>query len=140
MPRLSALMIRISLIYLALGFTSGGLILANKGVPFLSGIWMLLSTHIELMMIGWLIQFALGVAFWILPRYKGGSRGNVTLALISFGLLNLGILVVIFGELSGSAEILVLSGRSAESVAGILFILHAWGRVRSSGTPKLEQG
>src|SRR5262245_55442228 len=35
MPRLSQLMIRTALVWLALGYTIGGLMLLNKGVPLL---------------------------------------------------------------------------------------------------------
>ena len=34
MPRLSAVAVRLSLVYLLLGFAIGALMLANKGLPF----------------------------------------------------------------------------------------------------------
>ena len=42
MPRLSVWFVRCSFIHLFLGFTLGGLILANKGFPFAPWIWNLL--------------------------------------------------------------------------------------------------
>ena len=47
MPRLSRWFIRCALIYLALGFTFGALMLFNKGVPFYPALWRLLPTHVE---------------------------------------------------------------------------------------------
>ena len=43
MPRLSVWFVRFSLIHLFLGFTIGGLILANKGIPFAPWVWNLLA-------------------------------------------------------------------------------------------------
>ena len=77
MPRLSRLMIRTALVWLALGYTIGGLLLLNKGVPMLPWLWTLRYTHVHLLLIGWNVQFACGVAFWILPRLDAsGARGS----------------------------------------------------------------
>ncbi len=74
-----------------------------------------------------LAQLALGVAYWILPRFSGGSRGNTRLAAAAVGLLNLGVWLVAFQGLLG---MLLLIGRICEALAGVLFALHAWGRIR----------
>ena len=60
MPRLSIWFIRSALIYLALGFTFGALLLANKGFPIIPEIWRLLPAHIELLLVGWTLQLAMG--------------------------------------------------------------------------------
>ena len=109
------------------GFTLGGLLLAHKGQPFWPSAWLRLPPHIEFLVLGWMAQLALGVAFWILPRYPGGSRGNESLAAASIVLLNLGIILV---ALQSFAPGLLLAGRVCELAAGALFALHAWGRVR----------
>lgn len=132
MPRLSAWYIRAALLYLLAGFTFGALKLANKGQPFWPGAWGLLPPHVEFLLLGWTAQLALGVAFWILPRYPSGShpagpRGDERPARAAFWLLNLGILLVALQALS---PLLMLVGRIAEISAGVLFLAHAWGRVR----------
>ncbi|NLG98766.1 MAG: hypothetical protein GX491_15525 [Chloroflexi bacterium] len=127
MPRLSVWTLRAALLYLLAGFTAGALMLANKGQPFWLQVWSALPAHIEFLLFGWTAQLALGVAFWILPRYPGGSRGNETLAKVSILLLNLGILLTL---LRGIAPPFLLSGRLCEVLAGILFVLHAWGRIK----------
>ncbi|HLV45033.1 MAG TPA: hypothetical protein VKY39_08745, partial [Aggregatilineales bacterium] len=63
MPRLSVWMVRASLLYLGLGFTFGALMLANKGVPLHPRLWALLPLHAEMLLVGWAIQLAMGVAF-----------------------------------------------------------------------------
>jgi len=40
MPRLSVYLIRTALLYLAAGFTFGGLMLFNKGLPFAPALWL----------------------------------------------------------------------------------------------------
>ncbi len=130
MPTLSSWSIRAALIYLALGFTLGALILAHKGVPLFPRVWVLLPAHIEFLLFGWTVQLALGVAYWILPRFRGGSRGVIWLAWLSIGLLNLGVLLAAAQSVFGLANGLTLAGRLAQLLAAIAFGLHAWARVR----------
>jgi hypothetical protein len=127
MPRISAWAVRASLLYLLAGFSFGGLMLANKGQPFWPEAWWLLPPHIEFLIVGWAAQLALGVAFWILPRFPGGSRGNETLAATSLLLLNLGVLLVAF---QADSPPLLLAGRLIEALSGLLFAMHAWKRVK----------
>lgn len=131
MPRYSALAVRLSLLYLSLGFTFGALVLANKGIPFFPFFWTLLPAHIDILIFGWIVQLILGVAFWILPRFQGGGRGNEYLFLASVISLNLGILLVAVGSYAN--PILVFLGRLAEIAAGFLFLLHAWKRIKPTG-------
>ena len=127
MPRLSAWALRAALLYLLAGFTLGALMLADKGAPFWPAVWQVLPVHIEFLLVGWLVQLAMGVAYWILPRLRGGSRGNETLAVIAVISLNLGVLLAAF---QGLAPAWLLAGRGCEALAGVLFILHAWRRIR----------
>lgn len=55
MPRLSVWYTRFALLYLALGFTLGGLMLYNKGVPLHPALWSLLPAHIEFLLMGWMM-------------------------------------------------------------------------------------
>ena len=48
MPRLSRLMIRTALVWLALGYTVGGLLLLNKGLSMLPWLWTLAPALIVL--------------------------------------------------------------------------------------------
>lgn len=129
MPKLGAWFVRAALGYLALGFTFGALLLANKGVPYYPPVWRLLGAHVEFLLMGWTVQLAFGVAFWILPRWQT-QRGDVRPAWAAFVLLNSGIwLVVLAGWLNGPAWILA-AGRMLEAVAVLAFVSHAWPRVK----------
>lgn len=130
MPRLSALAIRAALVYLLLGFTFGALMLANKGIPFAPWLWNLLPAHIDFLLLGWTAQLILGVGFWILPRFSGGSRGNVRLAVAAVLLLNAGVLLVSLQALVPEFGWLAPLGRVLQIAAAVTFALHAWARVR----------
>jgi hypothetical protein len=129
-PRLTVWVVRASLLHLAAGFTLGALLLAHKGIPIHPALWRLLPAHVELLLVGWTVQLAMGVAFWILPRFAGGtSRGNEALAWCAVGLVNLGVVAVVLSGAVGAAA-LALPGRVAEAGGTVAFALHAWGRVR----------
>jgi hypothetical protein len=134
MPRLSVWFIRCALVYLLLGFTLGGLLLANKGIPLVPWIWGLLPAHIEFVLVGWTLQLVLGVAYWILPRFSRGSRrGNQPLAWAAFWLLNSGIAGSVLALLFPSYSWPVFAARLAETAAILAFAVHAWPRVKPTG-------
>lgn len=109
MPRLSTWFVRASLIYLALGFSFGALLLVNKGLEFYPSIWKLLPIHTEMLMMGWFVQLAVGVAFWILPRLSGPTpRGNERLVELGFWLINIGIGMVILEVVTPLSWLLLL--------------------------------
>ncbi|HLB45429.1 MAG TPA: hypothetical protein VJL59_00255 [Anaerolineales bacterium] len=134
MPRLSVWLVRTALIYLASGFTFGALLLFHKGVPLSPALWQLLPMHIEFALIGWTVQLAMGVAFWILPRFaQRPIRGNETLAWLAYGLLNAGTLIVGLGQALGAPPTLLLAGRIFELLSVAAFATHAWPRVKPLG-------
>ncbi|GIK41754.1 MAG: hypothetical protein BroJett011_55870 [Chloroflexota bacterium] len=132
MPRLSCWFIRAALIYLALGVTFGALLLFHKGIPFAPFVWRLLPVHVEFLLFGWTVQLAMGVAFWIFPRFWR-SRGNETSAWLAFGLINLGVCLAGMGPLLGASSLVILLGRLAEAGAAAAFALHIWSRVKPPG-------
>ena len=132
MPRLSQWFIRLALLHLVLGFTFGALMLANKGLPLHPALWRLLPLHIELLLVGWTMQLALGVAFWILPRFLTDQpRGNETGAWLALILLNGGLWLFNLGTFFGASQIVVFFGRVAEVTAVAAFAWHIWPRIIS---------
>ena len=138
MPRLSRLMIRTALLWLAIGYSVGGLVLLNKGLALLPWLWALRAAHIHMLLVGWTVQLACGVAFWILPRLDAqGTRGDERLVWGCYAALNVG---VVLGALHdplealaswpGSAALLVVMGL-LYMLAAVLFAIHAWPRVVS---------
>jgi cbb3-type cytochrome oxidase subunit 1 len=133
-PKLSVWFVRAALVYLAVGFTLGALILAHRAVPLGSFVDRLIPLHIEFLLIGWLVQLALGVAFWVLPRFRTGpERGREGLAWLSFVLLNCGVIAVGGGLMTGLPWVFPFAGHIAEGLAAGSFALHAWPRVKVFG-------
>ena len=104
MPRLSIYLIRAALLHLGIGFTLGALLLSNKGVPFAGWVWRLLGAHIEFLIFGWIVQLAMGVAFFALPRHTEYERryGRIWLGWLSFILLNIGVWLTALAHWFGS--------------------------------------
>lgn len=142
MPRLSCWFIRFALVYLGVGVLGGGLILSAKGYPEVLGwSWLLLPAHIELLIVGWLIQLTMGMAYWILPRLDGaGNRGRPVLAWASLVMLNTGvsgtaILLLIRAILpQAGVDLLLIPSALLHPLALAAFVGHAWPRVRPSIT------
>jgi hypothetical protein len=131
MPALSAWTVRLALIYLLSGFSMGALMLAQKGISYNLLVWRLLGAHIEFLVMGWTVNLIFGVAYWILPRYPGGSRGSPGLPVLSVIVFNLGILAASAAAWLGG-EVLI-AGRILQLVGVVLFAASAWGRVRPTG-------
>jgi len=132
MPRLSAWFIRAALLYLLLGFTIGMLLLWNKGRPLHPALWQLLPAHIEFLLLGWTVQLVIGVAYWILPRFRT-KRRKTELVWASFGLLNSGIWLVALSGYIDATGVARLIGRFLEAGAVGAFAVHAWYRVKPAG-------
>lgn len=127
-------MIRTALLWLGLGYTLGGLMLSNKGVPWLASLWILRSMHVHILMIGWTVQCACGVAFWILPRLDAaGSRGDERSVWLCFVLLNAGVLTAVLYVLLQMLHIDMLWLQALAGVlyacAALAFAHNAWPRV-----------
>lgn len=128
MPALSRWYVKTAFVYLLFGFTAGALMLANKGRPFYPPLWNWLPLHIEALLTGWIVQLTLGVAFWILPRFwQAPRRGNTTGAYLAYGLLNVGILLVMMPAswLAWGTAV----GRLLQLLAILSFAHTAWPRI-----------
>ena len=119
MPKLSQILVRLSLCYLIAGASIGLLLHVSRATGMFDMIWVLRPVHIEFLLYGWLIQFAFGVASWILPR-KGAipSAGRLALGAVTY---NAGILFAAAGGVLGLTHLPVV-GRLAE-LAGIALVV-----------------
>lgn len=134
MPRLSIWMIRTALLHFAIGFAIGALLLAERGMALSTLIPRLRPAHAELLLLGWTVQLAMGVAFWILPRFRSGAeRGNERPAWLAYGLLNAGVVSAALGGAGFAWAGLQFWGRCAEALAAAAFAVHAWPRVKPFG-------
>jgi len=131
-PRLSALLVRTALLHLVLGAAFGALIASLKGAGWPTWAWGALSAHAHMLVFGWLVQLAMGVAYWILPRLDG-ARPRSGLVWAAYAGLNGGILLIALGPtgLLGGAG--APAGHAALLAAVAAYAVHAWPRVRVAG-------
>lgn len=96
MPRLSCWFVRSALFNLLVGFSLGSLILLAKADVIDARVWLWLPAHVDMLLVGWMMQLAMGVGYWILPRLGEAGRGRVRLAALAFVLLNTGLLLSVW--------------------------------------------
>ena len=134
MPRLSVWFVRTALVYLAVGFALGAVLLAAPGLQLGIPAARLLPAHTEFLLSGWMVQLALGVAFWILPRLRvGPERGREEIAWVSYVLLNIGVVLAAAGAIIGLPALVPSIGHAAQALSAGAFAVHAWPRVKVFG-------
>jgi hypothetical protein len=153
MPTMSRIFVKASIVYLGIGAVLGAILLINRWLPMGSLISLLKSSHVVVLLSGWLTQLILGVAWWLFPpldiglkadvatpvRRGQAQRGSEILFWATFVALNTGILLrAIFGPLYGWTQIGffdLLSGISGLFLlaAALTFVVNMWRRVRELG-------
>jgi uncharacterized membrane protein YidH (DUF202 family) len=134
MPFPSVLLVRTALCWLAAGVAMGALLLASKAAPLPAGVLRLFHAHSEAVLVGWMVQFAMGVAWWILPKYpRLPERGPAAPVWAAWLLLNVGVVLAGVGRSVGASEGLVMAGRMAEALAAAVFAAGMWPRVKAFG-------
>lgn len=142
MDRLSIVMVRCSLIWLLAGVVIGALMLVDRGIPGDWRLWMAPS-HGHMLFVGWLVQFALGVAYWLMPRKRSTERPlgyRERWALLAAWALNVGLALRVLAEPlertgHGNALTLALLGGSAalQVTAIAHFVGQLWPRIHGRG-------
>lgn len=129
MTAVSIWMFRSSLLFLLLTFITGSLMFLNKAFHWSPAFWALLPVHIETAILGWILQFVMGTAYWMFPRYvEGPKRGSKRQAWIMLAALNGGILL---SALSLGNPWVHFGGRFLLLAGVLLFATLMWGRVVS---------
>lgn len=134
MPKYSIYFIKTAFIYFIFGTILGATILINKAYNFNSLIWNILPIHIEILFIGWFLQFILGVAYWIMPKYfSSKSYGNENLIKSSYILINSGLIIKTLLDYftSNTFYSLSLVAFLPIFIGVILFASNIWLRVRN---------
>lgn len=134
MPFLSVLLVRTALCWLAGGAAMGALLLASKAAPLPAGVFRLFHVHSEAVLIGWMVQLAMGVAWWILPKHPHlPERGPAAPVWAAWLLLNVGVVLAGVGRSVGASDGVVVAGRAAELLAAAAFAAAAWPRIKPFG-------
>lgn len=131
MPRVSVWLIRAALLQLLSGALLGASYLVWKAEGWPPFAPTHREVHVEQVLVGWMVQLVMGVAFSILPRTEHyDPKRDGRLMWVVFVLINLGVLAAGLGGDPLFPRWLALAGRGAETLAVALFARHAWNRQR----------
>ncbi len=155
MPPASRAFVKASIVCLCLGAILGALLFFNRLVPLGPRVAALRVSHIQLLLVGWLTQLILGVAWWLFPPLKTGllsgdparvrrgqaQRGSEPLFWVTFVCLNAAVLLrslfeplFIWTQIPQFSMLVGLSGILLLVAAGA-FVVNLWDRVRALGSP-----
>lgn len=135
--------IKTSFVFLFLGLALGAYAtvevnLRGRGVP-----WPLVSAHVHLLLVGFVLMLIFGVATWMFPRPgKDDGRYRPWLAEVVYWLLTLSTAARTLGELGSAAagvrggSSLAAAGGLGQVAAAILFVANMWTRVRMPAAPR----
>ncbi len=137
MPAVTRFFIKTSFVYLIAALLVGAILAANvlwQLGDLLRGVTPL---YLHMFMVGWVTQLIFGVVFWMFPRHTPEEpRGSELLGWLSYGLLNVGLLLRVVGEPLTAKQpetlwgwLLVVSA-VFQWGAGLCFFINTWPRVK----------
>jgi hypothetical protein len=140
MPPLARTFIKLSFAYFIAAFLLGALMMLDRWLGFSQWLKTVYLSQLHLLVVGWITQLAIGVAYWIFPRFLKDQdprpRGSDKLAWGVLICLNVGLLLRFLFEpfqlLGGQPWVTPLVALSGvlQAVAALGFGLLIWGRVR----------
>lgn len=137
MPPLTRWYIKSSLIFLVAALLSGLALAARPVLNLPDTISVFGPVYFHLFLVGWVTQLIFGVVYWMFPKYSiQQPRGSERLGWATFWLLNVGLILRVFGEplnaivpMAGFGWLLVVSA-VLQWLAGMAFVANTWGRVK----------
>jgi hypothetical protein len=141
MPPLARTFVKVAFVYFVAAFALGALMALDQWLTL--GRWLktVYLSQLHLLVVGWISQLAIGVAYWIFPRFRKEQnippRGSAELARAVLIGLNAGLILrflvepfYLMGPRPWLAALLALSGiLQALAVLGFAWLI--WGRIRS---------
>lgn len=141
MPPLARAFVKAAFLYFIAAFVLGALMALDGWLGL--GRWLrtVYLSQLHLLVVGWITQLAIGVAYWIFPRFRktqnSEPRGSDGLAWAVFSCLNAGLLLrflfepfQLMGNQPWLAALVALSG-ILQALAALGFGWLIWGRIRS---------
>jgi hypothetical protein len=136
MTPLVRLYVKTSFAFLLLGLGLGGYItlqvnLGGRGVP-----WPLITAHVHLVLVGFMLMLVFGVATWMFPRpAREDPRYRPWIAWAVYWVLTVSTAIRTVGEVGAAVagargSMLAALGGLGQLGAAILFVVNMWARVR----------
>jgi hypothetical protein len=141
MPPIARSYVKAAFVYFVTAFVLGALMMLDRWLSFSRWLKVVYVSQLHLLMVGWITQLAIGVAYWIFPRFLKEQdprpRGSDSLSWAVLISLNAGLLLrfllepfYLMGPQPWMAALLALSG-VLQALAALGFGLLIWGRVRA---------
>jgi cbb3-type cytochrome oxidase subunit 1 len=137
MPAVTRWFIKAGLAYFVAALVLGVILAAPAIVSMPPAVAVWGPVYFHLLMVGWVAQLIFGVVYWMFPRYsREKPHGSEGLAVATFVLLNIGLVLRAIGEPIHSIwpaaawGWLVALSAIAQWLAGMMFVINTWGRVK----------
>ena len=141
MPPIARNFVKAAFLYFLAAFLLGALMMLDRWLGFSRWLRVVYLSQLHLLVVGWITQLAIGVAYWIFPRFlkeqDSRPRGSDNLAWTVLICLNAGLLLrfifepfYLMGPQSWLAALLALSG-ILQALAALGFGWLIWGRIRA---------
>jgi hypothetical protein len=140
MPPIARTYVKAACVYFIAAFLLGAMMMLDRWLNFSRWLKLVYLGQLHLLLVGWITQLAIGVAYWIFPRFLKEQdpqpRGSDALAWGVLVFLNLGLLMrflfepfYLMGPRPWLAVLMALSG-VLQALAALGFGLLIWGRIR----------
>jgi heme/copper-type cytochrome/quinol oxidase subunit 1 len=139
MTPLVRLYVKTSFVFLLLGLLLGGYITVEINLLGRAVAWPLMTAHVHLVLVGFILMLVFGVATWMLPRpARDNERYRPGLAWLVYWLLTAATLVRTLGEFTAAVtgvrgSALAAIGGLGQFAAAAVFVANMWTRVRMPG-------
>jgi Cytochrome C and Quinol oxidase polypeptide I len=137
MPPLVRRYIKTSFAFLVLGLLLGGWIIVAE---FVLGAWpprLLVTAHVHLLLVGFMLMIVMGVATWMFPRpAREDTRYRPGLAQTVYWVMTISTAVRAAAEVGAGVSgapmlrLLIALGGIGQLVGAALFVVNMWRRVR----------
>ena len=137
MQRLARLYIKTSLVFLVVGLLVGGYIIVAELVLGAYPSRLLITAHVHLLLVGFMLMMVMGVATWMFPRPASqNGRYHPALATTVYWLLTIATALRASAEIMGGfvpspgLRIAITVGGLGQLLGAAVFAINIWWRVR----------
>lgn len=146
MPPLIRRYIKTSFLFLLTGLGLGGYIVLSEFVVQTHPPRLLITAHVHLLLVGFVLTLIIGVATWMFPRpARDDTRYRPELAEAIYWIMTMSTIARACSEIGlalwghGPLRLVVALGGLGQLVAAGLFVLNMWWRVRMPSVPAARE-
>ena len=137
MPIITRTFLKAALICFIAALVAGVLVAARPLMELPRFVAGLTPVYFHLFMVGWVTQLIAGVAYWMFPKQSRQlPRGHDALAVATYALLNVGLLLRVVGEPAQTVSAwpvwgwVVVLAALLQWLGGLAFVANTWPRVK----------